>query len=49
VRPEFPLETRELELAATEALVVRCMEHAEQLSVPLKVDCGHGPNWLAAH
>jgi DNA polymerase-1 len=27
----------------------RCMEHALELSVPLKVDIGEGPTWLDAH
>jgi DNA polymerase-1 len=49
VHDELLLEVPERELEATQALVVRCMEHAEKLSVPLKVDCGHGANWLAAH
>lgn len=37
------------ELEATRELVTRCMENAVQLDVPLKVDCGHGKNWLEAH
>ncbi|TAJ21343.1 MAG: DNA polymerase I [Planctomycetota bacterium] len=49
VHDELVVEVPERELAATQALVVRCMEQAEQLAVPLKVDCGHGANWLAAH
>jgi DNA polymerase-1 len=30
-------------------LARRCMEHALDLSVPLKVDIGEGPTWLDAH
>ena len=33
----------------TEALVIREMEGAFAMSVPLKADCGWGDNWLEAH
>ena len=49
VHDELLLELPEKELADTQAMVVRCMESAFELSVPLKVDCGHGNNWLEAH
>ena len=32
-----------------EALVIREMEGAFAMSVPLKADCGWGDNWLEAH
>ena len=32
-----------------EALVIREMEGAFAMSVPLKADCGCGDNWLEAH
>jgi len=30
-------------------IVVDCMEHVIELSVPLTVDCNTGNNWLEAH
>jgi DNA polymerase-1 len=49
VHDELVFEIPASELEATRALVTRCMEDAVQLDVPLKVDCGHGQNWLEAH
>jgi len=49
VHDELLLELPERELEPTRELVRRCMEHAVELSVPLKVDFGHGRNWLEAH
>jgi DNA polymerase-1 len=49
VHDELVLELPEKELAETQELVRECMEHAVELSVPLKVDFGHGANWLEAH
>jgi DNA polymerase-1 len=49
VHDELVLEVPENELDATRTLVAECMEGAVQLDVPLKVDFGHGANWLEAH
>ena len=49
VHDELLLEVPEKELAETQELVRDCMENAVPLSVPLKVDFGHGANWLEAH
>lgn len=37
------------ELTVAKKIVVEEMEHAYELSVPLKTDCGAGKNWLEAH
>jgi DNA polymerase-1 len=49
VHDELLLEVPEGELAETQELVRDCMENAAALAVPLKVDFGHGANWLEAH
>jgi DNA polymerase-1 len=49
VHDELVLEVPLGELDDTIALVKDCMEHAWPLRVPLRVDCGHGANWLEAH
>ena len=49
VHDELVLELPERELEETVERVRRCMEHAVALDVPLKVDFGHGANWLEAH
>jgi len=49
VHDELLLEVPERELAETTELVRDCMENAMTLAVPLKVDFGHGANWLEAH
>jgi DNA polymerase-1 len=49
VHDELVLEVPLGELEETSALVRECMEHAVTLSVPLKVDLGHGRTWLEAH
>ncbi len=49
VHDELVLECPERELDDTRDLVRRCMEQAVVLDVPLKVDFGHGANWLEAH
>lgn len=49
VHDELVFEIPASELEATRELVTRCMENAVELDVPLKVECGHGKNWLEAH
>jgi DNA polymerase-1 len=49
VHDELVLEVPEKELAETREIVRECMEGAAHLSVPLKVDFGHGRSWLDAH
>jgi len=49
VHDELVLEVPVAELDATREMVRDCMEHAVELSVPLKVDFGHGRSWLEAH
>jgi DNA polymerase-1 len=49
VHDELLLEVPERELDPTRELVRDCMMNAVPLRVPLKVDFGHGKNWLEAH
>jgi len=49
VHDELVLEVPERELDETRGIVRDAMEGAVELAVPLRVDFGHGPNWLAAH
>ncbi len=49
VHDELVFEVPERELEATRELVRDRMENAWPLRVPLKVDFGHGANWLEAH
>jgi len=49
VHDELVFEVREDQLDALQEAVVRRMEGAAQLDVPLVVDTGHGPNWDTAH
>jgi DNA polymerase-1 len=49
VHDELVLEVPERELDETREIVRECMEGAAHLSVPLKVDFGHGRSWLEAH
>jgi DNA polymerase-1 len=48
VHDELLLDVPRSELAEVTALVKHEMENAWQLAVPLKVDLGHGKNWLEA-
>lgn len=49
VHDELVFECPASELDALQDLVRREMENAYPLSVPLKVDIGHGPDWASAH
>ena len=49
VHDELVFECPTAELEETQALVVRCMQDAVPLDVPVVVDCGVGANWLEAH
>ncbi|HQU73829.1 MAG TPA: DNA polymerase I, partial [Calditrichia bacterium] len=49
VHDELVFEVPRAELAAVKELVIREMEGAMDLKVPLKVDCGSGDNWMEAH
>ncbi|HHY92401.1 MAG TPA: DNA polymerase I, partial [Firmicutes bacterium] len=45
VHDELVFETPPQEVEVLAQVVRRCMEHAVELSVPLKVDIKVGPNW----
>ena len=49
VHDELVFEVPKSEINKVKELVVYEMEHAMDLSVPLKVDVGVGANWLEAH
>ena len=49
IHDELLLDCPAEEVAEVSALVREAMENALPLAVPLKVDVGSGPNWLAAH
>ena len=49
VHDELVLETPAREIDELRELVRQCMEQAVELSVPLRVDFGHGRDWLEAH
>jgi len=49
IHDELLLDCPKGEVAEVSALVKEAMENAIPLAVPLKVDVGSGPNWLAAH
>lgn len=49
VHDELVFEVLPEELDDVRELVVRCMEGALDLHVPIVVECGTGPNWLEAH
>ena len=49
IHDELVLDCPKGEVAEVSALVKDAMESALPLAVPLKVDVGSGPDWLAAH
>jgi DNA polymerase I len=49
VHDELVFEVSEKEEKEVERLVRETMEHALELSVPVKVDIGVGKNWDEAH
>jgi len=49
VHDELVFEVPEAEAEEVKQLVRETMEHALDLSVPLKVDIGSGKNWDEAH
>jgi DNA polymerase-1 len=49
VHDELVFEVREDQLETLHKAVVKRMEGAAELDVPLVVDTGHGPNWDTAH
>ena len=49
IHDELLLDCPKGEVAEVSALVKNAMENAIPLAVPLKVDVGSGPDWLAAH
>jgi DNA polymerase-1 len=49
VHDELVVESPEGKAEEVAALVVRCMEGAAELSVPLQVEVGTGPTWEEAH
>ncbi|MBT3478166.1 MAG: DNA polymerase I [Candidatus Marinimicrobia bacterium] len=49
VHDELVFEVPDNELDSLESMVVKEMEIALPLSVPIVVDCGHGKSWYEAH
>ena len=49
VHDELVVDAVKSELEDVKALLVRCMERAVKLSVPLDVEVSHGQTWLEAH
>jgi DNA polymerase-1 len=49
IHDELLFEAPESELDMVKMLIREEMEGALELSVPLHVEIGHGPNWAAAH
>ena len=49
VHDELVVDAAVEELDEVKALLVRCMERAVELDVPLEVEVSHGQNWLEAH
>ena len=49
IHDELLFEVLPEELESLSSLVVEEMENVVKLSIPLKVDCNHGTNWLESH
>ena len=49
VHDELVFDVHLTELDIVKQIVSSNMENAIQIDVPLKVDIGHGDNWLVAH
>lgn len=49
VHDELNFNVLESELEKAKEIIVKEMENAYKLTVPLKVECGIGKNWLEAH
>jgi len=49
VHDELVFEVRQDQLETLQKAVIKRMEGAAKLDVPLVVDAGHGPNWDTAH
>ena len=49
VHDELVLNVHPEELDTVREVVIRCMESAARLKVPLIAECGAGKNWLEAH
>jgi DNA polymerase-1 len=49
VHDELNFSVLPAEKERVQQIVIDEMEHAYQMHVPLKADCGWGANWLEAH
>ena len=49
VHDELLFDTPKDELEKVKPIIIKLMEEALPLKVPVKVDCGVGDNWLDAH
>ena len=49
VHDELVFEVPQSELSSLQPMVIKEMEKALPLSVPIVVDCGHGNSWYEAH
>ena len=49
VHDELVVDATLSEVEEVKALLVRCMERAIELTVPLDVDVSQGQTWLEAH
>ena len=49
IHDELVFEVPLGELEILQSIVIKKMENALPLSVPIVVDCGHGKSWYEAH
>lgn len=49
VHDELLFDTPKDEVEKVKPIIIKLMEEALPLEVPVKVDCGVGNNWLDAH